>query len=149
MSAAIALARRAPATPIAQGRLDALTAAIAVTAEAYDRSAEFPRANFDILAREGLIGLTVSPELGGGGAGFGEALRVIGAVARGEPSTALILFMTYGYHLQPTRAQSWPAHIYQRLAREAVAGGGLIGGLRVEPVGRSPGARSIPPAPRG
>jgi alkylation response protein AidB-like acyl-CoA dehydrogenase len=133
MSAAIALARRGPAAPIAQGRLDALTAALAATAEAYDRSAEFPRANFDILAREGLIGLTVSPELGGGGAGFGEALRVIGAVAKGEPSTALILFMTFGYHLQPTRAQSWPAHIYQRLAREAVAGGGLIGGLRVEP----------------
>jgi len=133
MSAALALARRAPAAPIPQGRLDALTAALAITAEAYDRSGEFPRANFDILAREGLIGLTVSPELGGGGAGFGEALRVIGAVAKGEPSTALILFMTFGYHLQPTRAQSWPAHIYQRLAREAVAGGGLIGGLRVEP----------------
>jgi alkylation response protein AidB-like acyl-CoA dehydrogenase len=133
MSAAIALARRAPAAPISQERLDALTAALAATAEAYDRSGEFPRANFDILAREGLIGLTVSPDLGGGGAGFGEALRVIGAVAKGEPSTALILFMTYGYHLQPTRAQSWPAHIYQRLARETVAGGGLIGGLRVEP----------------
>jgi alkylation response protein AidB-like acyl-CoA dehydrogenase len=102
-------------------------------AEAYDRSAEFPRANFEILAREGLIGLTVSPEFGGGGATLVETLRVLGAVAKGEPSTALILFMTYGYHSNPTRAQSWPAHIYQRLAREAVSGGGLIGGLRVEP----------------
>jgi alkylation response protein AidB-like acyl-CoA dehydrogenase len=133
MSAALAVARRAPAPPLAQARLDALTDALAATAEAYDRSAEFPRANFELLGREGLIGLTVSPELGGGGAGFVESLRVIGAVAKGEPSTALILFMTYGYHLQPLRAQSWPAHIYQRLAREAVAGGGLIGGLRVEP----------------
>ncbi|HEY0270034.1 MAG TPA: acyl-CoA dehydrogenase, partial [Sphingomonas sp.] len=43
------------------------------------------------------------------------------------------LFMTYGYHAQPTRAQSWPPHIYETLARQAVAGGGLIGGLRVEP----------------
>jgi alkylation response protein AidB-like acyl-CoA dehydrogenase len=134
MSAALAIAPRRSASPlIPQARLDALTQALAATAEAYDRSAEFPRANFDILAKEGLIGLTVSPEFGGGGAGFAETLRVIGAVAKGEPSTALILFMTYGYHLQPTRAQSWPAHIYQRLAREAVAGGGLIGGLRVEP----------------
>jgi alkylation response protein AidB-like acyl-CoA dehydrogenase len=134
MSAALAIApRRVPASPIPQARLDALTQALSATAEAYDRSAEFPRINFDILAKEGLIGLTVSPELGGGGAGFVESLRVIGAVAKGEPSTALILFMTYGYHLQPTRAQAWPAHIYQRLAREAVAGGGLIGGLRVEP----------------
>jgi alkylation response protein AidB-like acyl-CoA dehydrogenase len=106
---------------------------MAATAEAYDRSAEFPRANFDILGQEGLIGLTVSPEYGGGGAGYVESLRVLGAVAKGEPSSALILFMTYGYHANPTRARSWPAHIYQRLAREAVAGGGLIGGLRVEP----------------
>ena len=86
---------------------------------------------FDILAEEGLVGLTVSPHLGGGGAGWAESLRVLGAVARGEPSTALILFMTYGYHAQPTRAQSWPTHIYETLARQAVAGGGLIGGLRV------------------
>jgi len=128
------LARAAPAaSPISQDRLDDITRQMAATAEAYDRSAEFLRANFDILGREGLIGLTVSPEYGGGGAGFVESLRVLGAVAKGEPSTALILFMTYGYHANPTRAQSWPTHIYQRLAREAVAGGGLIGGLRVEP----------------
>jgi alkylation response protein AidB-like acyl-CoA dehydrogenase len=118
---------------VTRERLDDITRQLAATAEAYDRSAEFPRANFDILAREGLIGLTVSPEYGGGGAKLVETLRVLGAVAKGEPSTALILFMTYGYHSNPTRAQSWPPHIYQRLALEAVAGGGLIGGLRVEP----------------
>jgi alkylation response protein AidB-like acyl-CoA dehydrogenase len=118
---------------MSQNRLDAITAEMATTAEHYDRTAEFPRINFDVLAREGLIGLTVSPEFGGGGAGYVEALRVLGAVAKGEPSTALILFMTYGYHATPTRAQAWPAPIYQRLAREAVAGRGLIGGLRVEP----------------
>ena len=132
MSAALARAPRAPA-PVSRERLDDITRRMAATAEAYDRSAEFPRTNFDILAQEGLIGLTVSPEYGGGGAGLAESLRVLGAVAKGEPSTALILFMTYGYHANPTRAQSWPAHIYQRLAREAVVGGGLIGGLRVEP----------------
>lgn len=119
--------------PVPQDLLDDITRRLAGTAEAYDRSAEFPRANFEILAQAGLIGLTVSPRLGGRGAGYAEALRVLGAVAKGEPSTALILFMTYSYHAQPTRAQSWPAHIYERLAAEAVAGGGLIGGLRVEP----------------
>ncbi len=132
MTASLAVARR-PKEPMSQNRLDAITAEMATTAEHYDRTAEFPRINFDVLAREGLIGLTVSPEFGGGGAGYVEALRVLGAVAKGEPSTALILFMTYGYHATPTRAQAWPAPIYQRLAREAVAGRGLIGGLRVEP----------------
>lgn len=122
-----------PAGPIDQTVLDRVTRRVGEQAEHYDRTAEFPRANFDILAEEKLIGLTVSPDFGGHGAGLAESLRVLGAVARGEPSTALILFMTYGYHAQPTRAQSWPAHIYERLAREAVAGHGLIGGLRVEP----------------
>ncbi|CAN5251145.1 acyl-CoA dehydrogenase family protein [soil metagenome] len=127
--------RSAPGSigPVDQDRLDDLTRRLAQTAEAYDRSAEFPRANFDLLAAEGLIGLTVAPEHGGGGAGLAEALRVLGAVAKGEPSTALILFMTYAYHAQPDRGRSWPAHIYDRLARQAAAGGGLIGGLRVEP----------------
>jgi len=132
MSAVLALAPRA-AAPLSRERLDEITDWMAETAEAYDRSAEFPRANFDILAREGLIGLTVSPEYGGGGANMTESLRVLGAVAKGEPSTALILFMTYGHHAAATRAQSWPAPVYQRLAREAVAGRGLIGVLRVEP----------------
>jgi len=136
MTASLALASTendAVAGPVPQAVLDRVTARLAATAEAFDRSAEFPRANFDILAEEGLVGLTVSPHLGGRGAGLAESVRVLGAVARGEPSTALILFMTYGYHYQPTRVQSWPQHIYERLAREAVAGGGLIGGLRVEP----------------
>lgn len=114
-------------------QLDRLTRLLAANAEHYDRSAEFPRANFDILAGQGLIALTVPRALGGRGASVSEALRVLAAVAKGDPSTALILFMTYHYHASPTRAQGWPLHIHERLAREAVAGRGLIGGLRVEP----------------
>lgn len=124
----------APAdTPVAAELLDHITQQLGATAESYDRSGEFPRANFDLLAQEGLIGLTVSRELGGRGAPLSEAIRVLGAVAKGEPSTALILFMTYHYHASPARAQGWPKAIYERLARDAVAGRGLIGGLRVEP----------------
>lgn len=119
--------------PVDEAVLRRVTERLAASAEEFDRSAEFPRANFDILAEEGLIGLTVAPRYGGRGAGFTEALRVLSAVAKGEPSTALILFMTYVYHARPDRGPTWPAHLYERLAREAVAGGGLIGGLRVEP----------------
>jgi alkylation response protein AidB-like acyl-CoA dehydrogenase len=119
--------------PVAQAVLDRVTQRLAATAEACDRTGEFPAANFAILAEEGLIGLTVAPHHGGRGAGIGEALRVLSAVARGEPSTALILFMTYVHHAQAGRGHQWPARLYERIAREAVAGGGLIGGLRVEP----------------
>lgn len=117
---------------VPQSVLEGITRRLAATAEEFDRRAEFPKANFDILAQEGLIGLTVSPEYGGRGAGLVEALRVLSAVARGEPSTALILFMTYGYYGR-LASQGWPAPLFERLARQAVAGGGLIGGLRVEP----------------
>ncbi len=119
--------------PVPAELLDRITRQLAASAEDYDRSAEFPRANFDLLAQEGLIGLTVSQEFGGWGAPLSEAIRVLDAVAKGEPSTALILFMTYHYHATPARARNWLPHIYERLARDAVNGRGLIGGLRVEP----------------
>lgn len=110
-----------------------ITAALATTAEHHDRTGEFPRANFDLLAREGLIGLTVESDLGGSGSGYVDVLRVLGAVARGEPSTALILFMTYAFHAAPEKTARWPRALYERLAREAVAGRGLVGTFRVEP----------------
>jgi len=120
------------AEPVTEALLESITHRLAASAASFDRSAEFPQANFDILAAEGLIGLTVSRHYGGRGAGLAESLRVLRAVAKGEPSTALILFMTYGYHGRVARTQGWPLHIYERLARQAVAGGGLIAGLRVE-----------------
>lgn len=128
---ALATDRSAPVIDAAL--LDRITAMLTVTAEQVDRAAVFPAANFDFLASEGLIGLTVAPALGGHGAALADSLRVLGAVAKGEPSTALILFMTYSYHAAPAKTRSWPAGVYEKLAREAVAGKGLIGGLRVEP----------------
>lgn len=112
--------------------LQEITRRLAVTAQDHDRAATFPRANFAILAEAGLIGLTVDPRLGGAGTGYADTLRVLGAVAEGEPSTALILFMTYAFHAAEKGAR-WPRPLYERLAREAVAGRGLIGTFRVEP----------------
>jgi alkylation response protein AidB-like acyl-CoA dehydrogenase len=85
------------------------------------------------LREAGLIGLTIAREHGGRGAGLAEALRVLGAVAKGEPSTALILFMTYGYYAGTfSRTEHWPRGLFARLAREAATEISLIGGLRVE-----------------
>lgn len=118
---------------IPQSQLDELTRKFAATAEDYDRRAVFPEENFQELHRAGLLGLTIAEKYGGRGASYSEAVRVLGAVAKGEPSTALILFMTYAYHSSPDRLQTWPKHIYERLAREAASEVALIGGLRVEP----------------
>lgn len=137
MSPAAAVHGSVPAIQAAggvpQALLETVTRRLAATAAHYDRTSQFPRANFDLLAQQGLVGLTVPAELGGGGAGLGEALRVLSAVAKGEPSTALILFMTYGFYGPWMQGRRWPRPIYERLARQAVAGGGLVGGLRVEP----------------
>ncbi|EGD59456.1 acyl-CoA dehydrogenase domain-containing protein [Novosphingobium nitrogenifigens DSM 19370] len=131
---------------LSDAALAALTAQLAERAEDYDRAPRFPQENFDLLARKGLIGLTVDPRLGGQGAGFVEALRVLGAVAKGEPSTALILFMTYAFHAAPDRNARWPGSLYEKLAHEAVAGGGLIGTFRVEPELGTPVRGGLPKA---
>lgn len=121
-----------------------ITARLGELAEGYDRAPRFPAEAFAVLAEAGLIGLTVDRRLGGAGAGFVEALRVLGAVAKGEPSTALILFMTYAFHAAPDRNGRWPLPLYERLAREAAAGRGLIGTFRVEPELGSPLRGGLP-----
>lgn len=121
-------------TQVPQTVLDELTRRFAATAEDYDRRAVFPAENFVALREADLLGLTVSKELGGKGASLSEALRVLGAVAKGEPSTALILFMTYAFYAGAFgRTDTWPRALFERLAREATTDIALIGGLRVEP----------------
>ncbi|MGD0676707.1 MAG: acyl-CoA dehydrogenase family protein [Polyangiaceae bacterium] len=119
---------------VPQALLDELTRRFAATAEDYDRRAVFPTENFVALREAGLLGLTIAKEYGGVGAPLSEALRVLGAVAKGEPSTALILFMTYAFYAGAFgRTDTWPRALFVRLAREAATDISLIGGLRVEP----------------
>ncbi|MBA1290341.1 acyl-CoA dehydrogenase family protein [Pseudomonas japonica] len=125
-------------------RLENLTTALAATAQAYDESGAFPHANFALLHRHGLLGLTVPAALGGGGASLSQARRVITAVARGEPSTALILVMQYLQHTRLQDSTSWPAHLRTRVATEAVQQGALINALRVEPDLGTPARGGLP-----
>lgn len=147
--------RRTPATPeeapqITTASVDAsvlarLSAQFAATAADHDQSGAFPRENFAALQAHGLIGLVAPAEHGGGGATLATARRVISAVARGEPATALILTMTYLQHHVLTRPDSrWPAHLRERVARDAVANGALINALRVEPALGSPARGGLP-----
>lgn len=140
--ATLALAPEVAPGPVPHQVLDRITRTLASQAEDYDRSGEFPRAGFDLLAREGLIGLTVAPQFGGRGAGFAEALRVLGAVSKGDPSVGLILFMTYSFHAG--KGDRWPSELYARIAREAAEGRGLIGFFRVEPELGTPVRGGIP-----
>jgi alkylation response protein AidB-like acyl-CoA dehydrogenase len=109
-----------------------LASEFAGTAAYHDRTGEFPFANFDRLSEAGLLTLTLPRHLGGQGAGLAEALSVIGGIARGEPSTALVLTMQYVHHGLLSDGQ-WPAEVVRRVAREAAEGVSLINALRVEP----------------
>ncbi|MDZ4358119.1 MAG: acyl-CoA dehydrogenase family protein, partial [Variovorax sp.] len=138
--------RRAPAVPetdtptsVDPAVLARLSDQFASTAADHDRSGAFPRQNFESLLAHGLVGLVAPAAYGGGGATLVTARRVIAAVARGEPATALILTMTYLQHQALARRESrWPAHLRERVARDAVAHGALINALRVEPALGSP-----------
>ncbi|MGJ3701085.1 acyl-CoA dehydrogenase family protein [Variovorax sp. AFSI2.2] len=144
--------RRPPATPEdpAPATVDAallarLSAQFAATAGDHDRSGAFPRPNFEALQSHGLIGLVAPAAYGGGGASLATARRVIAAVARGEPATALILTMTYLQHHALARSDSrWPPHLRERVLRDAVDRGALINALRVEPALGSPARGGLP-----
>jgi alkylation response protein AidB-like acyl-CoA dehydrogenase len=123
--------------------LETLTAEFAATAADHDRDGSFPHANFERLHQLGLLGLTVPRAQGGLGADLAQTTRVVAAVARGEPSTALVLVMQYLHHASDRKAK-WPQHLLDRVVRETLADGALINALRVEPELGTPARGGLP-----
>jgi len=141
-----AVTRRHP--PLDSAAFDALlgrlTSEFAAGAAHYDRTAEFPHANLARLHEFDLLSLTVPASLGGAGASLPQALKVVRAVARGEPSTALVLVMQYLFHHRLQGNPHWPVELRERVAREAVRDGALINSLRVEPELGTPARGGLP-----
>jgi len=125
-------------------RLALLSATLAGTAEHYDESGAFPHDNFRLLHEHGLLALTVPTTLGGAGADLVRAQQVISAVAKGDPSTALILVMQYLQHSRLQDSKSWPDDLRRRVAEDAVRNGALINALRVEPDLGTPARGGLP-----
>ncbi|OLU14841.1 acyl-CoA dehydrogenase [Pseudomonas sp. PA1(2017)] len=121
-----------------------ITRTLAASAERFDRTGEFPAENFALLQRHGLLALTVPKSLGGSGAELAAARQVISAVAKGEPSTALILVMQYLQHFRLQQNRAWPEHLRRRVAIDAVEEGALINAFRVEPELGTPARGGLP-----
>jgi len=68
---------------------------VAPEAQAVDRDGTFPQRSLDALAGAGLLGLTASTEVGGGGQGMRQAAEVIQRLAGSCGSTAMVLLMHY------------------------------------------------------
>lgn len=124
-------------------RAAALSEEFSQDAAAVDREAIFPAGHFARLRDAGLLALTAPAAWGGGGAGLSLASRVVTEIARGEPSTALILFMQYVNLALLPRGRA-PAHIARRIVDDAVSRGALINSLRVEPELGSPARGGLP-----
>jgi len=113
--------------------LPGISAQLAETAAHYDRSGAFPHENFQLLHQHGLIGLVAAREMAGEPLTLPEARQVIEAVARGEPSTALVLIMTYLFVFQAARNPNWPPALLRHVLEDIAMNGALANALRVEP----------------
>ncbi|WP_342363092.1 acyl-CoA dehydrogenase family protein [Terrarubrum flagellatum] len=109
-----------------------VAAEFAVEAVALDRAGVFPSANFRRLHEAGLLVITAPRALGGREASIAEAGAVIGAIAKAEPSTALILAMQY-IQLATLPKGRAPLQLVQKIVGSAVREGALINAFRVEP----------------
>jgi alkylation response protein AidB-like acyl-CoA dehydrogenase len=110
-----------------QARLIELSAtAMRANAEESDKGFVFPRKNFELLAKEGLLGLIVPKSLGGRGESHACAAMVVETIARyGCASTA----MCYVMHLSATAALLLHHHrnpklqdLLRRLDKEVLVG---------------------------
>lgn len=134
----------APAQPDLDLILPQLTEAFAATAADHDRDASFPFENFQALHRHGLMALTAPARLGGLEADLPTTLRVIQAVARGEPATALVLLMQYLFHASLEGRGGFTEALKVQVVRDAIADGALINALRVEPELGTPARGGLP-----
>jgi alkylation response protein AidB-like acyl-CoA dehydrogenase len=66
---------------------------IAAAADAADTDAKFPTPSVDALARAGLMGLTLAPDVGGSGAPPSEFVQAVASVASACGSTSMIYLM--------------------------------------------------------
>jgi alkylation response protein AidB-like acyl-CoA dehydrogenase len=116
----------------------------ALSAGHYDETGNFPFVNFDALFAAGLLHLTSSKENGGLGGGLVEAQAIVAEIARGEPSTALVLAMHYSHHHAIGRGGKWPAHLIERVSKANLEGPALLNSAQVEPRVGSPSHGTLP-----
>ncbi|MDQ1194805.1 acyl-CoA dehydrogenase family protein [Agrobacterium sp. SORGH_AS 787] len=114
-----------------------------VTASQYDRTGEFATGNFQALFESGLLGLVTAEKDGGWGEGIETAHAVITAIAKGDPSTALILAMHYSVHAAIRRGK-WPADVAAKVLAANRRGTALINNAQAEPGVGSPAHGGLP-----
>lgn len=124
--------------------LSSLAQQFSAAAAQHDRDNTIAISHFDALHAAGLLRLTVPASLGGGGAGLREVCRVVGTIAEGDPSTALVLAMHNIHHAVHLARGRWPATLHASVIDATVQRGALINSLRAEPELGSPERGGLP-----
>ncbi len=124
---------------------DRLGAEFAGRAEVHDREGSYSGENIDALWAAGLGNLNVPADLGGVGADLTTTAKVVEAIAKGDPSTALIYVMHLAHLGMMTRPDSaWPDELRQKVIADSLAGPALMNALRVEPELGTPARGGVP-----
>ncbi|WP_330256114.1 acyl-CoA/acyl-ACP dehydrogenase [Nocardia sp. NBC_00565] len=124
--------------------LAALTAEIAATAAAYDRSGEIPAAGLAAAHRGGYLTATVAARYGGPELDPLEVVRILVALGEGDPSVALIAANNLAAHRIQTVAGGWPEDVYAELLRRSAEGPALVNAIRAEPELGAPARGGLP-----
>lgn len=136
---------QAPARPdLSDAALARVTAALAVTAEQHDRTAEFPWAGIHTVHDAGLLGLGIGPRYGGPGLTAVDAVRVLTALGAGDPAVALIVAMTLGQHVAQDRSPWWPEELYRQVVDRSADAPVLLNAVRAEPEWGAPARGGLP-----
>jgi alkylation response protein AidB-like acyl-CoA dehydrogenase len=121
-----------------------LAADFARRAAEHDRDASFAFENFDALHEAGLLTLVVPVALGGAGRGLSDITRIVGIIAGGDASTALVLLMHWLQTATILRSDRWPAHLRDMVVRASLDGVALVNAMRVEPDLGTPARGGLP-----
>jgi alkylation response protein AidB-like acyl-CoA dehydrogenase len=122
----------------------ALAVDFAQRAAAHDRDASFAFENFDALHEAGLMNLVVPAARGGAGRGLADIARIIGVIAQGDASTALVLLMHWLQTATILRAERWPAQVRDAVIQASLDGVAPVNALRVEPELGTPARGGLP-----
>jgi len=110
-----------------------VAATFAHRAAHFDRSAVFAHENIRDLFDAGLLILPCASTDSSGEGSLRRAQEIIGTVAEGDASTALILVNHYMVHAAISARVGWPDHLAQKLETENRIRAALINALLAEP----------------
>lgn len=127
-----------------EAALDRLVPIFAERAPAYDRSGKIALDNLLDLKEAGLLALALPHDKGGMGIGVTEISKIVGRVATGDPTTALILAMQYLQTGAIARASGWSEEVRDEVFASVVRDGALVNALRVEPELGTPARGGLP-----